>query len=148
RQETLMQFVKRIRFGKARQDASPEPLLLPTSTRTVRAQAVDDVLSRLPAEGQALHVLLTDRRMDLTTLLVAMIDRIATIERMTVPTLSFSSANRAALLALLDAGKVTTLDLLACSFFRNCNKTLWSEARTALHRRGQRIAAARTHAKV
>jgi hypothetical protein len=136
-----------IRFGPARKGAAPEPLLVRATRTVARSPAADSALARLPAPGEALHVLMTGRY-DLTELVAALVGRVGAVERMAVSTLSFSADNLATLLGLLDSGRVEALTLLACTFFRNCNKRLWGEALAEFRRRGQRLAAARVHCKV
>jgi hypothetical protein len=52
------------------------------------------------------------------------------------------------MVALLDSGAVQSLTLLCSAFFRDHNKELWEETLDDFRERGQRAAAARSHAKV
>ena len=49
---------------------------------------------------------------------------------------------------LLDTHRVKTLTLLCSAFFRDHNTELWEETLEEFRDRGQRAAAARSHAKV
>jgi len=67
---------------------------------------------------------------------------------MRIATLSFNGRNLAEMLTLIDSGRVKTLTLLCSCFFRDHNKELWEETLQEFRGRGQRAAAARSHAKV
>jgi hypothetical protein len=115
--------------------------------RTAQLVEAADALAVLPGPGEAVHALMTGRY-DLMHLLVCIIDRLGTVEAMGVATLSFNARNLAEMVALLDAGKVKTLTLLCSRFFAEHNAGLWEEALSDFRQRGQRAAAARSHAKV
>ena len=139
----------RRRWGRAAiADEPPAPHL--TGTLERQCVALPDalaILEHVPGPGQALHALMTGRY-DLMALLVALIERIGVVEAMAVSTLSFHAKNLAQMLALLDVELVRRLDLLACTFFKNTNKALFVETQQEFRQRKQRVAAARTHAKV
>src|SRR5262249_55798655 len=112
---------------KPAEDAPPEPLLAgPLPRRCALLPDALAALGKLPAEGQSLHCLMTGRY-DLMQLVVALVERIGTVDAMRASTLSFHATNLAQLLALLDAGKVRRLDMLACTFWRNTNKGLHAQ---------------------
>lgn len=128
-------------------DAIPTPTVSKASRRRVAQLAeARDVLTELPAPGEALHGLMTGRY-DLTDLIEVLLDQIGPA-RLTVATLSFNRRNTVDMLAWMDAGKVTGLDLLCSAFFREHNGELFRAFRQDLHQRGGRLAAARNHCKV
>lgn len=131
------------------EDAAPYPLLSAAVLHTT-AIVVESVeaLDHLPSAGEALHVILTGRRTDLMQLIVALCQRLGTVEVMRISTLSFHASNLQQMLGLLDRGSVTKLNLLACGFFRRTNKALFETAQREFRQRQQRVACARTHAKV
>jgi hypothetical protein len=139
----------RIRFGrKPADDTLPVPIVTKATTRrTAQLAEAAGVLHVLPADGVALHALMTGRY-DLMELIVALVDRFGVIEAMRIATLSYNGRNLAEMLALIDGSKVKTLTLLCSAFFRDHNKDLWSETLQQFRDRGQRTAAARSHAKV
>jgi hypothetical protein len=115
--------------------------------RTAQLAAAADALAVLPAAGEAVHGLMTGRY-DLMHLLVCLIDRLGTVETLRIATLSYNGRNLSEMLGLLDGGKVKTLTLLCSAFFRDHNGGLWDETLEEFRDRGQRTAAARSHAKV
>ena len=139
----------RVRFGrKPADDALPVPIIGRAAVRrTAQLAEAADVLDVLPNPGESLHALMTGRY-DLMHLIAALVNRLGIIEAARVATLSYNGRNLAELLALLDGGKVKTLTLLCSSFFRDHNRELWEETLSEFRDRGQRAAAARSHAKV
>ena len=120
--------------------------------RTIRIASAERCrrdLGRLPAEGEAIHAI-TGRRWSAATLPAVLLELAggAVIARLTIATLSFGRPVIRELLDLFDAGKVRRLELLASAFFRRHNEDLFAAAVEAFEKRGQRLAAARTHAKV
>jgi hypothetical protein len=79
---------------------------------------------------------------------VALLDRLGNAPTLRIATLSYNGRNLAEMLRLLDEGKVGTLTLLCSAFFRDHNKELWEETLSEFRDRKQRVAAARSHAKV
>jgi hypothetical protein len=145
---TIFNRPRKIWGRKPAEDAPPEPLLTgPLARRCAAVPDAQAVLERLPGEGQSLHCLMTGRY-DLMQLVVALVERIGTVNVMRASTLSFHASNLAQLLALLDGGKVRRLDLLACTFWRNTNRGLHGQTLAELRKRDQRLAVARVHAKV
>jgi hypothetical protein len=106
-----------------------------------------DALAVLPAPGEAVHCLWTARA-DLMHGIVAVIDRLGTVETMRIATLAYSGKNLAEMVRLLDSGLVRSLTLLCSAFFRDHNGDLWPETLEEFRSRDQRAAAARSHAKV
>ncbi len=105
------------------------------------------MLKVIPAEGESLHAVMTGRY-DLMHLVAVLIDRLGIIEQARVATLSYNGRNLAEMLALLDSGKIKALTLLCSAFFRDHNRELWEETLSEFRDRGQKAAAARSHAKV
>jgi hypothetical protein len=111
-------------------------------------RAAAEALDHLPAEGESLHALMTGLY-DLQHLIIALLDRFdSPCRTMRVATLSLSARNVAEMVALLDSGKVGRLDLLTSDFFRKHETEIMAELLTEFAARGQRVAAARCHAKV
>lgn len=140
----------RVTFGPARPNAAavpPATLTRAAARGTALLAEAADVLTVLPGPGEALHALLTGRY-DLMHLLVVLVERLGAIEVLRVATLSYNGRNLAELLTLLDGGKVRTLTLLCSAFFRDHNPDLWEHTLDEFRTRGQRAAAARSHAKV
>jgi hypothetical protein len=105
------------------------------------------VLTHLPGPGEALHALITGRY-DLMHLLVCLLQRLGPARAVRIATLSFNGRNLAEMLGILDAPDPPRLTLLCSAFFRDHNRELWEETLGEFRERGQRCAAARTHAKV
>ncbi len=145
-----MKFIApRVTFGRRHEgDAVPAPIIGKAALRrTAQLAEAADVLAVLPAEGESLHAVMAGRY-DLMHLLAALIDRIGIIDQARIATLSYNGRNLAEMLALIDGGKVKTLTLLCSAFFRDHNKELWEETLSEFRDRGQRAAAARSHAKI
>jgi hypothetical protein len=105
------------------------------------------VLTVLPAPGEALHALITGRY-DLMHLLVCLLDRLGPARAVRIATLSFNARNLTEMGRILDGPAPPRLTLLCSAFFRDHNRELWAETLQEFRQRGQRCAAARTHAKV
>jgi hypothetical protein len=118
-----------------------------TALRTGQLAEAADALAVLPGPGEMVHSLLVGR-FDLMHLLVCLIDQLGQVDVMKVATLSFNNRNVAEMLTLLDSSRVKKLTLLCSAFFRDHNQGLWEETLEEFRERGQRAAAARSHAKV
>jgi hypothetical protein len=105
------------------------------------------VLGVLPAPGEALHALITGRY-DLMHLLVVLLGRLGPVRHVRIATLSFNGRNLQEMFGILDGASPPRLSLLCSAFFRDHNRELWEETIEGFRERGQRAAAARTHAKV
>lgn len=127
-------------------DAVPAPTVRRARRRVANLREASAVLDDLPGPGEALHAVMTGRY-DLTDTLAVLLDRFGPC-RMKVATLSFNTGNTVDLLAWMDAGKVTGLDLLCSAFFRDHNAELFRSFKADLYARGGRLAAARNHCKV
>lgn len=107
-----------------------------------------DALDLIPADGETLHAVMSGTY-DLMHLLIVLLDRLdSPCERMRIATLSLSARNVTEMTALLDAGRVKTLDLLTSDFFRRHDAAIFSELVLEFSQRGQRVAAARSHCKI
>jgi hypothetical protein len=115
--------------------------------RTAQLAEAADALAVLPGPGETVHALMTGRY-DLMHLLVCLIDRLGPVDAMRVATLSYNARNLAEMVRLLDTGAVRRLTLLCSQFFAEHNTELWDETLEEFRDRGQRAAAARSHAKV
>jgi hypothetical protein len=67
---------------------------------------------------------------------------------MRIATLSLSAKNVSEMATILDAGQVRRLDLLCSDFFRKHDRDIFAGLVQEFHRRGQRVAAARSHCKI
>jgi hypothetical protein len=139
----------RVSFArKPSDDGPPAPHVdRAKARRAAQLARAADALAVLPGPGEAVHCLMTGR-FDLMHLLVALIDTLGTVETMRIATLCYNARNLAEMTALLDSGRVKALTLLCSAFFRDHNKALWEETLEQFRPRGQRAAAARSHAKV
>jgi hypothetical protein len=115
--------------------------------RTAQLRLAADALDVLPGSGEAIHMLLTGHY-DLMHLLVCLIDRLGAVDALRIATLAYSARNLTELTRLLDAGGVKHLTLLCSVFWKRHNPGTWEETVSAFRERGQRVAAARSHAKV
>jgi hypothetical protein len=116
--------------------------------RFAALKAAAEVLDVLPAEGESLHAIMTGLY-DLLHLLVVLLQRFGSpCATLRVGTLSLSRRNVQELAALYDDGKVGRLDVLVSDFFRKHDDDIFAELVQEFHARGQRVAAARSHAKV
>ena len=107
-----------------------------------------DVLQVLPDKGEGLHGILFGF-FDLAHLLVALLAKLAVpCRHLRVATLSLSLRNVHELAALIDCGAVKRLDVLTSDFQRKHDKAIFGALLEAMHKRGQRVAAARSHCKL
>jgi hypothetical protein len=139
----------RLSFGqRPAGDGLPAPHVdRAAARRTAQLAEAADALAVLPGPGETVHCLMTGRY-DLMHLLACLIGRLGTVEALRIATLSYNRRNLTEMLALLDSGRVKSLTLLCSAFFRDHNTELWEETLEDFRDRGQRAAAARSHAKV
>ena len=134
-------------LSRKAEDGVPTPTRSKAARRRVACvREAAAVLDALPEPGEALHALMTGRY-DLTDLLAVLIERFGPAA-LKIATLSFNFGNTVDVLSWIDAKKVTALDLLCSSFFREHNAELFRGFKADLHQRGGRLAACRNHAKV
>jgi hypothetical protein len=111
-------------------------------------QAAAEAAAIIPAEGEAVHVVMSGCY-DLQHVLIVLLERLGSVcETMRVATLSLSRRNVQEMAALLDGGTVRRIDLLTSDFFRRHDDDIFAELAQEFHARGQRVAAARSHCKV
>lgn len=115
--------------------------------RAAMLREADAVLNVLPAPGEALHALITGRY-DLMHLVVRLLGRLGPARSLRIATLSYNGRNLQEMLSILDGPDPPRLTLLCSAFFRDHNRELWEETVGEFRDRGQRVAAARSHAKV
>ena len=107
-----------------------------------------DVLAVLPEVGEVLWGVLYGY-FDLCHLLIALLSKLAApCRHLRTATLSLSLRNVHELAALLDCGAVKRLDVLTSDFQRKHDTAIFAALLAALHQRGQRVAAARSHCKL
>lgn len=130
--------------------AVPPPLLGKAGAkRFAQLAEARELVARLPDTGEGLFLLLTGR-FDYAHLLAVILDKLGcVVERMRVSTLSMNERSLSELLAMVDSGKVLSLDLLVSKFYRSHNPEVFERAKEEFgKRRGLRLAAARCHCKV
>jgi hypothetical protein len=136
------------RFAPEAAGLPPGKLTRPDRRRMVALREARQALDHLPAEGETLHGLMTGTY-DLMHLILALLGALGSpAQTMRIATLSLSARNVAEMAALLDGGTVLRLDLLCSDFFRKHDREIFSGLVQEFRRRGQRVAAARSHAKV
>ena len=113
-----------------------------------RRNAVKDI-EELPKAGESLHII-GKGNFPLWQIVPATLALAApaTVERLSIATLGFSAGNVTDLLALFDAGKIGTVDIVASVYFERQNPAEYRMMADGLSARGQRIAALRSHAKI
>jgi hypothetical protein len=136
-------------FAKRKPDGVPPGLTVKAERRRAAALAeARDVLAHLPGPGEALHALMTGRYDLMHLLLVILNSRPGPLPEMRIATLSYNSRNLAELCHLLDTGKVRRLGFLFSKFFAEHDRPTFTATVREFRARGQRLAAARSHAKV
>lgn len=114
-----------------------------------RISKAADVLSRLPSNGESIHVILRGnyRNSDYIPAILKMATP-ARADELWLTTLGYDRHTGEMLLRLIDAGQVGTCTLLASVYFQANEKTLWGWLTSELERRGSRALAARNHCKL
>ncbi len=108
-----------------------------------------ELLDVLPTEGETLHCLLFGF-FDLANVVLALLDKVAVpCQTLRIGTLSLSKRNAVDLAALLDAGAVRSLDVLVSDYQYRHDPEIMAVCLEELRdKRGQRVAAGRSHAKL
>src|SRR6185369_15584345 len=103
----------------------------------------------LPSEGESLHLVLSGY-FDLLNLVLALLDKVGSpCLTLRIATLSFSKRNVKELAGLIDSGAVRQVDLLTSDYQRQHDQDYMVLALEELSvKRGQRVAAARSHCKL
>jgi hypothetical protein len=111
-------------------------------------QSATALLCPLPKAGETLHLILpgTFTPLDLVPALLGIIHQKATSLRLA--TLGYSSANVDELCRMLDSKQVGSLSLICSRYFAATSKSIFAHAQQELPRRGARLLATRSHAKV
>jgi hypothetical protein len=118
------------------------------SRRMARIRKAVEALPLIPGPEECLHGLMTGSY-DLAHLLTVLLDKLGSpCQRMHVATLSLSTKNVAEMCGWLDDGKVKNLDLLVSDFCRKNDKEIFNGLLVEFTKRGQRVAAARSHCKI
>ena len=126
----------------------PAPLVVKLKAiRQAGIREAREVLTHLPEPGESLHAICT-ARMDLTDVINALIDRLGTVERLSMATLGFNQRNLNTIERWFDSGRVKAMTLLSSIFLRAHKGALWEEALSSFRDRGQRAACCHSHCKV
>lgn len=129
-------------------DGLPAPTILKQRARRFAGiKEAQEALAILPKPGESLHAICT-HRMDMTDLIAVMLDHLGTCDRMYIATLSFNPRNLKAMIGWLDRREVLKLNLLNSKMNKAWKTETWAMAIEAFAQRGQRAAAADSHAKV
>lgn len=105
-------------------------------------------LDYLPKEGESLHGVISGKYA-LYELIPALIERTGQpITDLHIATLSFSKSNAVDLLGLLDDGHVKRVSLLISYYFKSTSRPIYDALVPQLRKRGMRVLAMRTHAKL
>jgi hypothetical protein len=117
--------------------------------RLEQLRAAVEALRPLPWPGEAIHGV-TGTSFSGWMIAAAIVEllRPAPIDAMTICTLGFNRENARDLCGLLDSGAVRSVLLLVSDYFKSSDRTIFADIRQDLERRGQRVAIARSHAKL
>ena len=115
--------------------------------RTAR-QSAKELLTPLPKSGTTLHLILpgTFTPLDLVPALLEIIEQPA--DTLRLATLGFSNQNVDELCRMLDSKQVGSVSLICSRYFSATSKPIYAHAEEELPRRGCRLLATRSHAKV
>jgi hypothetical protein len=113
-----------------------------------RRNCVRDI-EKLPEAGESFHIIARGN-FPLWSIVPATLTLAApaTIERLSIATLGFSTSNATDLLSLFDAGRIKAVDIVASVYFERQNPAEYRMMADGLAKRGQRIVALRSHAKI
>ena len=111
-------------------------------------QSATELLRPLPRTGEVLHMILPGSfvPLDMVPALLEIIGQTATSLRLA--TLGFSVANVNELSRMLDAGTIGRLSVLCSRYFQATSKGIYAAAETELPKRGAKLLASRSHAKI
>lgn len=114
-----------------------------------QARTAAELLPELPAQGEAIHALMTGTY-DLCQVIVATVKLLPACRHLRIATLCFSKRNAAELLGLLETYPTMRLTLLVSAFFQGHNKELYEHTAEDFdeYRDRTQLAAARSHCKV
>lgn len=106
-------------------------------------------IEELPGEEETLHIIARGN-FPLWSLVPAVLKLAAParVDRLCIATLGFSASNVQDLMKLFDAGQIGAVSIVASVYFERQNAAEYRQMSEGLGRRGQRIAAVRSHAKI
>ncbi len=119
---------------------------------TKDSRACDDAIAMLyplPTAAEAVHIVMSGS-FHAWSFIPALCELIApaVIDELIVATLSYNQANADSLFDLLDTGRVKRCTFLASQYFRDTDPAIFEHLERGLQQRGQRVGAARNHAKI
>lgn len=114
-----------------------------------QAKSAREALGELPGTGEAVHVLISGR-FSLWDTVPAILETVpGAVEWLHVATLGFSRRNVEGMAALLDAGRVKRLRLLASHYFKGTSPHIYQHCANVLgERAGAEFLSSRTHCKI
>ena len=105
-------------------------------------------MARLPVPGESHHGVISGKYA-LWDLVPAVLERTGhNMTELTIATLGFSKQNGADMLAFLDARKIERLSLLVSHYYKSTSAEIYDSLVPHLLKRGQKVKAMRTHAKM
>lgn len=115
----------------------------------LQVKAAKDHIQRLPSDGESIHGVVSGRY-PLFAIVPSILELAApaTIDKLTLVTLSYSRDNAHDLIELFDAGKIKSVSLMTSHYFAAQNPHLYDPLLAEMVARGQRMIALRTHAKI
>jgi hypothetical protein len=114
-----------------------------------RALLAEQVIERLPAEDEALHMAVCGRFALWDVVSAVLKLGACDIAELTIATLGFSRKNIDALCQLLDTGHISRASLLCSHYFSKTSTEIYDHAQAELSRRSTaRFLSVRTHAKL
>jgi hypothetical protein len=120
----------------------------PNKRRMAMLAEARQVLDHLPQPGEALCAMKTGRY-DLMHLILVLLEVVPVpCGVMRIATLSFNLRNLTEILALLDSGRVKAFRMVCSSFFKQNSKEVYEESLQELSKRGAKLVAMRSHAKL
>lgn len=114
-----------------------------------REANVIEHLINLPAPGDSLHIII-DGRFEPCDIIPATrrLSDPATIKDLTITTLGLNEDNVSTLCNGLDAGKIGSLTLIVCQYFRGTERPLFEWMKAEIESRGGRVRGLRSHCKI
>lgn len=142
----------RQRRGRIPIDADRRHLSRVRRHRTRDSRVCDDaiaMLDPLPKAAEAVHIVMSGS-FHAWSFVPALCQLFApaVVDELLVATLSYNQANADSLFELLDTGRVKRCTCLASLYFRDTDPAVWEHLERGLQKRGQRVGAARNHAKI
>lgn len=110
-----------------------------------------EIVGTLPAAGESIHLITAPADSVGTWHILEALLRLsdpAVCESLHVATLGINDVVTGALLQAIDAGRIRRCVLLASTYFRSLDASLWANVHNGLTTRGQKAAVARSHGKI